>query len=88
MFVIQWLEECLWEAESQLRGGIRVNAISETILDLSETSEDAENTAIWKSKDGDHSVSVLGDLGIGPDGHHYVSVRNTLTGLPLDELEL
>jgi hypothetical protein len=68
--------------------GIRVNAINELILDLSETSEDSENTAIWKSKDGDHSVTVIGDLGIGPDGRHYVSVRNTLTGLPLDELEL
>lgn len=65
-----------------------MNAIDETILDLSEVNRSIEKTAIWKSKDGDHSVTIVGDFGLGPDGRHYVSVRDTLTGIPLDELEL
>ncbi len=61
---------------------------NEKILDLPEVTSDTEKPAIWKSKDGDHCVTVMGDLGVGPDGRRYVSVRDTLTGLPLDELEL
>jgi hypothetical protein len=65
-----------------------VNAIGETVLDLPEVIGSSEKTAIWKTKDSDHYVTVIGDLGVGPDGRHYVSVRDTLTGIPLDELEL
>lgn len=65
-----------------------MNGIGETVLDLPEVIGSNEKTAIWKSKDSDHCVTVMGDLGVGPDGRHYVSVRDTLTGIPLDELEL
>ena len=58
------------------------------VLDLPEMIGSSEKTAIWKSKDGDHRVTVMGDLGVGPDRRHYVSVRDTLAGIPLDELEL
>jgi hypothetical protein len=66
----------------------QVNAIGEIVLDLPEVIGSSEKTAIWKSKDSDRYVTVIGDLGVGPDGRHYVSVRDTLTGIPLDELEL
>jgi hypothetical protein len=59
-----------------------VNTNNETVLDLPEVIK-----ATWKSRDCDHSVTVLGDLGVGADGRHYVSVLDTRTGLPLDELE-
>jgi len=65
-----------------------VNATVETILDLPEVVKGTEKSAIWKSKDGDRYVTVTGDLGLGPDGRRYVSARDTLTGLPLDELEV
>lgn len=65
-----------------------MSASGEAVLDLSEAVEKTEKTAVWKSKDGDHNVTVLGDLGLGPDGRRYVAVQDTLTGLPLDELEL
>jgi hypothetical protein len=64
-----------------------VNTISETVLDLAEVSGSTEKTAIWKSKDGDRRVTVVGDLGVGPDGRHYVSVLEARAGLPVDELE-
>lgn len=64
------------------QGGTKVNSINETVLDLPEVIK-----ATWRSRDGDHSVTVLGDLGVGPDGRHYCSVQDTCTGLPLDELE-
>ena len=65
-----------------------MNTIGETILDLSEVGRNTEKRAIWKSKDADQCVTVMGDLGFGPDGRHYVSVQNTLRGIPVDELDL
>ena len=43
-------------------------------------------TVIWKAKDGDYPVTIVGDLGVGPDGRRYVSVDCGSTGIPLDEL--
>ena len=43
--------------------------------------------AIWKSQDGDRCVTIRGRLGVGPDVREYVSVMDTQTGLPVDELE-
>ena len=65
-----------------------MNATVEIVLDLPEEMRDTEKSVVWKSKDGDRYVTVTGDLGLGPDGRRYVSVRDTLTGLPLDELEV
>jgi hypothetical protein len=59
-----------------------VNTISEAVLELPEMIR-----AIWKSKEGDHVVTVRGHLGVGPDGRDYVSVLDAETGMPLDELE-
>jgi serine/threonine-protein kinase RsbW len=59
-----------------------VNTISDAVLELPEMIN-----AIWKSKDGDYCVTIRGQLGVGADGRDYVSVLNTETGLPLDELE-
>ena len=64
-----------------------LNTISEMILDLPEEMGSTEKTANWKSKDGDRRVTVIGDLGVGPDGRHYVSVLDARAGLPVDELE-
>jgi serine/threonine-protein kinase RsbW len=64
-----------------------LNTISEMILDLPEEMGSTEKTANWKSKDGDRRVTVIGDLGVGPDGRHYVSVLDAHAGLPVDELE-
>jgi hypothetical protein len=43
-------------------------------------------TVIWKAKDRDYPVTIVGDLGVGPDGRRYVSVDCASTGIPLDEL--
>ena len=59
-----------------------MDATGETVLELPERIN-----AIWKSQDGDHCVTIRGHLGVGPDGRQYVSVLDTETGLPLDELE-
>jgi hypothetical protein len=68
-------------------GRHRVNTICEMVLDLPEKIASTEKTAIWKSKDGDRRVTVIDDLGVGPDGRHYVSVLEARAGLPVDELE-
>ena len=65
----------------------RLNTISEMVLDLPEKMGSTEKTAIWKSKEGDRRVTVIGDLGVGPDGRRYVSVLDARAGLPVDELE-
>src|SRR5262245_48039400 len=62
--------------------GQRVNKSEPDVLELTEMMH-----AIWKSKDGDHFITVRRHLGVGSDGRDYVSVRDTQTGLPLDELE-
>ena len=59
-----------------------MNPMSETVLELPEMTK-----AIWKSKDGDHCVTIRRHLGVGPDGRDYVAVLDTQTGLPVDELE-
>ena len=59
-----------------------MDATGETVLEVPETIN-----AIWRSQDGDHYVTIQGHLGIGADGRDYVSILDTQTGLPLDELE-
>jgi hypothetical protein len=58
------------------------------ILDLDELPVELGRAMIWKAKDGDCAVTIAGDLGVGPDGRRYVSVENSSTGIPLDELEI
>lgn len=41
---------------------------------------------VWKSCVGDIPVFVIGYLGQGKDGRHYISINGSSTGVPLDEL--
>ena len=41
---------------------------------------------IWKSKDVDYPVTVIENIGQGPDGREYVKVAECSTGIPADEL--
>lgn len=41
---------------------------------------------IWKSKDFDYPVTVIGYLGQGPDGRDYVRIEGSQTAVPADEL--
>ena len=61
-----------------------MNIVEEVVLDLNEAPIEVGRTVIWKAKDG--PVTIVGDLGVGPDGRHYVSDDCANTGLPLDEL--
>jgi hypothetical protein len=51
-----------------------------TIYETALEQPEVETIAIWKTKDGDHPVTIIGDLGVGPDGRHYVAAQDTLTG--------
>jgi hypothetical protein len=59
-----------------------MRAIHEAVLELDGHSAEVSPTAIWRSKDSDCSVIIVGDLGV-----QYVSVQNTHAGIPLDEFE-
>jgi len=65
-----------------------MSLISETAVRLDDTPPEPGQAAIWKAKDSDYSVTIVGDLGMGMDGRRYVSVESTNAGIPLDELEL
>lgn len=43
--------------------------------------------AIWRNKDHDQPVKVVGDMGADPDGRHYVRIEGSDSGVPEDELE-
>jgi hypothetical protein len=66
-----------------------------TLLDLQKdtfpTREELERpqarSATWKNKDHDQPVTVIGDLGNGPDGKHYLKIAESDTGVPEDDLE-
>ena len=60
--------------------------MKKVVLDLSEAPLQIGRPVIWKAKDGDYPVTIVGDLGVGQDGRRYVSVDCASTGLPLDEL--
>ena len=64
-----------------------MNSVEEIVLDLDEALVEVGRTVIWKAKDGDYPVTIAGDLGVGPDGGHYVAVESTSTGIPLEELK-
>jgi len=63
-----------------------MNIVEEVVLDLNQAPIQVGRTVIWKAKDGDYPVTIVGDLGVGPDGRRYVSVDCGRTGIPLDEL--
>lgn len=44
--------------------------------------------AIWRNRDGDQIISVIGEAGCGPDGRAYVWVEGSSTAIPMDELLL
>ena len=66
-----------------------------TLLDLQKdtfpTREELERpqarSATWKNKDHDQPVTVIGDLGEGPDGKHYLKIAESDTGVPESDLE-
>jgi hypothetical protein len=63
-----------------------MNIVEEVVLDLNEAPIEVGRTVIWKAKDGDYPVTIVGDLGVGPGVRRYVSVDCGSTGIPLDEL--
>jgi|GEM_PF-3510428 hypothetical protein len=63
-----------------------MNIVEEVVLDLNQAPIQVGRTVIWKAKDGDYPVTIVSDLGVGPDGRRYVSVDCGRTGIPLDEL--
>jgi hypothetical protein len=42
--------------------------------------------AIWKNKDHDQPVTVIGDLGVGADGRKYLKIAESQVGIPEDEI--
>lgn len=42
---------------------------------------------IWKNKDSDIPITVIGSLGIGPDGREYVKILESESGVPIDEIK-
>lgn len=42
---------------------------------------------VWHSHVGDIPVFVVGYLGKGSNGRHYMSISGSSTGIPFDELE-
>ena len=44
-----------------------MNIVEEVVLDLNEAPIEVGRTVIWKAKDGDYPVTIVGDLGVGPD---------------------
>lgn len=59
----------------------------ETLTPLEDSCEPIQTgPAIWRSRDSDQPVEVTGDLGIGPDGRRYVSITDSLSAIPNDEV--
>lgn len=40
---------------------------------------------VWRNKDYDQIVEVEGVLGEGPDGKIYLKIKDSATGVPLDQ---
>lgn len=45
-----------------------------------------EVPATWKNKDADIPVTIIGEGQVGPDGRHYVPIKESDTWVPLDEI--
>jgi len=58
-----------------------MNSLNEVVLELPEMTK-----PVWKSKGGNHCATIRGHLALGLDGRDYLSVLDTQTGLPVDEL--
>jgi hypothetical protein len=65
-----------------------LGSLREIVIDLDEPLITIGRNGIWKASNGDYPVTILGDLGMGPDGRRYVAVESTNAGIPLEELEL
>lgn len=61
----------------------------DTFYTQAELDEQAKATrqAVWRNKDHDQPVTVIGDLGAGPDGRRYKQIEGSDSGVPEDELE-
>jgi hypothetical protein len=64
-----------------------LNTVEEITSDLDDERAEVGRTLLWRSKNGNCPLTVAGDLSVAPDGRRYVSVENTQTGIPADELE-
>lgn len=66
--------------------------LKKKVADLVEGFEDEEEPpspprqAIWRNKDHDQPVTIIGDLG-EKDGRRFYAAKETSTGIPEDELE-
>ena len=49
-----------------------MNIVEEVVLDLNEAPIEVGRTVIWRAKD--YPLTIVGDLGVSPDGRRYVSV--------------
>jgi DNA primase len=59
----------------------------ETLTPIEDACEPIQTgPAIWRNQDSDQPVEVTGDLGIGSDGRRYVSIADSLSAIPSDEL--
>lgn len=47
---------------------------------------EASRPAIWRNKDHDQPVNVMGEAGMGLDGKRYVKIEGSDTAIPEDEL--
>src|SRR5262245_56258717 len=56
------------------RTGAPMNSLEGTIVDVDQALVEVGLTVIWRAKDGDYPVTIVADLGLGPDGRRYVSV--------------
>jgi hypothetical protein len=65
-----------------------LGSLRKIVIDPDEALIPIGRNAIWKASGGDYPVTILGDLGMGPDARRYVAVESTNAGIPLDELEL
>jgi len=54
----------------------------------SKLSTDYRGPAIWTHADADEPIEITGQAGTGPDGRPYMTVANSTTAIPLDELHL
>lgn len=41
---------------------------------------------IWRSSSSDFPVTVISNMGKGPDGRYYVKIAESSTSIPADEL--
>lgn len=74
--------------------------IEQKVAEETRQSEEAQNVsekfskatlenpieAVWKNKDFDQPVKIIGSLGMGSDGREYLAIEGSRMGVPKDEV--